>query len=208
MKRLYKILIAFGTTIVLLGIFYYFFPHVWGELVYPLDYQDSIKKYSEERGLRPNFVCAIIYTESRFHKDSVSGVGAVGLMQIMPSTGGAIAAELGEKNYSPANLYDPDTNIRYGTWYIKGLIDKYNGNTDLATAAYNAGVARADKWKDGVSPLPYETVFFIQKIRDTEAAYDKVYGNWASAPEVKKVSPFYQGINNIRDFVKSLILGF
>lgn len=207
MKRLYKILIAFGTTIVLLGIFYYFFPHVWGELVYPLDYQDSIKKYSEERGLRPNFVCAIIYTESRFHKDSVSGVGAVGLMQIMPSTGGAIAAELGEKNYSPANLYDPDTNIRYGTWYIKGLIDKYNGNTDLATAAYNAGVARADKWKDGVSPLPYETVFFIQKIRDTEAAYDKVYGNWASAPEVKKVNPFYQGINNIRDFVKSLILG-
>jgi soluble lytic murein transglycosylase len=207
MKKLSKIIIAIVTTLVILVGFYFLFPHVWGEAVYPLDYQAQIKKYSLQWGLRPNFVCAIIYTESRFHKDSVSGVGAIGLMQIMPSTGASIAQELGESGYSPDKLYDPETNIRYGTWYIKGLIDKYNGNTELATAAYNAGVGRADKWKDGVQPLPYETVFFVQKIKDTEGMYDKIYGNWALNPEVKRPNPFYQDASNIRDFVKNLILG-
>lgn len=207
MKRIFKFILVGSVTLGLLLVFYFFFPHVWGEAVYPLDYRDSIKKYSLERGLRPNFVCAMIYAESRFNRDSVSGVGAIGLMQIMPSTGASIADELGETGYSPSNLSDPDTNIRYGTWYIKGLLDKYDGNSDLATAAYNAGVGRADKFKDGVSALPYETVFFVQKIKDTEAMYDKVYGNWALEPEVKKPNPFYQGVNNIGNFVKSLILG-
>lgn len=205
MKKLIKILITVFTTLAILLIFYFFFPHVWGELVYPLDYKDSIKKYSKERGLRPNFVCAIIYTESRFHQDSVSGAGAIGLMQIMPGTGASIAQELGEANYSTDKLYDPDTNIRYGTWYIKGLIDKYNGNTELATAAYNAGVGRADKWKDGVMSLPYETIGFVQKIKNIENEYDKVYGDWALEPEVKKPNPFYQGVNNIGSFVKGML---
>lgn len=207
MKRILSFTIVGVVTLAIILGFYFFFPHVWGELIYPLDYKDSIAKYSKERGLRPNFVCAMIYAESRFNYDSTSGVGARGLMQIMPATGASIAEELGESGYSPDKLYDPDTNIRYGTWYIKGLIDKYDGNTDLATAAYNAGVGRADKFKDNVSPLPYETVFFVQKIKDMEANYDKVYGQWASEPEVKKPTPFYQGVNNIRDFVKGLILG-
>ncbi len=207
MKKLTKIILAITTTLVLLLIFYFLFPHVWGEAIYPLDYQAQIKKYSTQWGLRPNFVCAIIYTESRFHKDSISGVGAVGLMQIMPGTGASIAKELGETNFSTDKLYDSDTNIRYGTWYIKGLLDKYNGNSELATAAYNAGVGRADQWKDGVSQLPYETIFFIQKIKNTEEMYNKIYGNWAAEPEVKKPNPFYQDMGNIRDFVKGLILG-
>lgn len=207
MKRALKIIIASAITLVLLLGFYFFFPHVWGEAVYPLEYKDLIKKYSIERGLRPNFVCAIIYTESRFNRDSVSGAGATGLMQIMPGTGASIAEELGEANYSPSSLFDPDTNIRYGTWYIKGLLDKYDGNSDLATAAYNAGVGRADRFKDANMPLPYETVSFVQKIKDVEEMYNKVYGNWAAEPEIKKPNPFYQGVNNIRDFVKSLILG-
>lgn len=207
MSRLIKFLLATGATLVLILGFYFFFPHVWGEIVYPLDYKDSIRKYSTERGLRPNFVAAIIYTESHFNPDAASGVGAKGLMQIMPPTGASIAEELGETGFSADKLNDPDTNIRYGTWYIKGLLDKYDGNSDLATAAYNAGVSRADKWKDGVSPLPYETVFFVQKIKNAEEGYDKTYGNWAAEPEVKKPTPFYQGVNNIRDFVKGLILG-
>ncbi|MDZ7587461.1 MAG: lytic transglycosylase domain-containing protein, partial [Patescibacteria group bacterium] len=140
----------------LLAIFYFFFPHVWGELLYPLDYKDSIKKYSEERGLRPNFVCAIIYTESRFNPKSVSSVGALGLMQVMPGTGDSIAQEIGEKT---GDLTDPDTSIKYGTWYIKGLVDKY---------------------KDGVMALPNETTFFVQKVKSAEAMYDKVYDAWYS----------------------------
>lgn len=207
MKKLTKILLVISTFLVLVLGFYFFFPQVWGDAVYPLDYQDSIKKYALEWNVRPNFICAMIYTESRFHKDSVSSAGAVGLMQVMPSTGASIAQELGESNYSSNNLLDPDTSIRYGTWYIKGLLDKYDGNSDLAVAAYNAGSGRADAYKDGRGSLPYETVFYIQKVKDVEKMYDEVYGDWAFNPEVKKPNPFYQGIGNIKDFVKGLILG-
>ncbi|KKQ74151.1 MAG: Soluble lytic murein transglycosylase, partial [Berkelbacteria bacterium GW2011_GWB1_38_5] len=136
MKRTIKFIIVSFVTVALLAIFYFFFPHVWGEILYPLDYKDLIKKYSEERNLRPNFVAAVIYTESRFNPGSVSSVGALGLMQVMPGTGDSIAQEMGEKT---GDLTDPETSIKYGTWYLKGLSDKYNGNTDLILAAYNAG---------------------------------------------------------------------
>jgi len=205
MRKLAKFIIVSAVTVILLVVFYFFFPHVWGELFYPLDYKDSIKKYSEMRELRPNFVAAIIYTESRFNAHSTSSVGASGLMQIMPGTGQSIAEELGES--SAGNLYDPEVSIRYGTWYIKGLLDKYNGDTDLALAAYNAGVGRADKYKDEVVPLPYETVFFVQKVKNTEAMYDKIYDAWYSEVASEKKNPVSIGFTNIADYVKKLILG-
>ncbi|MFA6492713.1 MAG: lytic transglycosylase domain-containing protein [Patescibacteria group bacterium] len=204
MRRLAKFIIASVVTVVLIATFYFFFPSVWGELLYPLDYQDAIKKYSEERGLRPNFVAAVIYTESRFNPKSVSSVGAVGLMQIMPGTADSIAEEMGEKT---GDLTDPNTSIKYGTWYLKGLSDKYSGNTDLICAAYNAGVGRADKFKDGEMGLPAETNFFIEKVKNTETMYDKVYGSWYSQSQSEKKNPVSIGFSNLGDFVKQLILG-
>ncbi|MCL5406991.1 MAG: lytic transglycosylase domain-containing protein [Patescibacteria group bacterium] len=204
MRRLVKFIIVIVVTVVILGGFYFFFPHIWGELLYPLDYKDSIKKYSEERGLRPNFVAAVIYTESRFNPKSVSSVGAVGLMQIMPGTADSIASEIGEKT---GDLTDPETSIKYGTWYLKGLSDKYGGNTDLICAAYNAGVGRADKFKDGVTGLPSETTFFIQKVKNTEIMYDKIYDSWYSQSQSEKKNPVAIGFSNISDYVKKLILG-
>ena len=205
MRRLVQFIIVSVITVGLLAIFYFFFPHVWGELLYPLDYKDSIKKYSEERGLRPNLVCALIYTESRFNPRSTSAKGARGLMQIMPGTGESIAEELGEPTMG--DLYDPDVSIRYGTWYIKGLLDKYNGDLDLALAAYNAGVGRADKYKDNVMPLPYETVFFVQKVKSAEDMYNKVHNSWYSESQSEKRNPVTLGFSNLGDFVKKLILG-
>lgn len=204
MRRLAKFIIASVVTVLLIAIFYFFFPSVWGELLYPLDYQDAIKKYSEARGLRPNFVAAVIYTESRFNPKSVSSVGAVGLMQIMPGTADSIAQEMGEKT---GDLTDPNTSIKYGTWYLKGLSDKYSGNTDLICAAYNAGVGRADKFKDGNGALPAETTFFIQKVENTELMYDKIYDSWYSQSESQKKNPVAIGFSNLGDFVKRLILG-
>lgn len=205
MRRLVKFIIVSVVTVAILVIFYFFFPHIWGELLYPLEYKDTIKKYSDERNLRPNFVCAIIYTESRFNATSTSGVGAEGLMQIMPGTGKSISEELGE--ISMGDLYNPDTNVRYGTWYIKGLLDKYNGDTDLALAAYNAGVNRADQYKDNVMSLPYETVFFVQKVKGAEEMYNKVYNSWYSESQSEKRNPVAIGFSNIADYVKKLILG-
>jgi len=205
MRRWLKIIIASSVTLIFLLIFYFFFPHIWGEAIYPLEYQDSIKKYSEQWGVTPNLICAVIYTESHFNPQATSGVGAQGLMQIMPPTGRSIAEELGEPF---GNLYDPDTNIRYGTWYLKGLLEKYGGDTDAATAAYNAGVPRVDRFREGQGSLPYETTFFIQKVRSAESMYDKVYDSWYSQSESEKRNPIERGFSNIADFVKSLILGF
>lgn len=204
MRRTVKFIIVSAVTILLLAIFYFFFPNVWGELLYPLDYKDSIKKYSDARNLRPNLVAAVIYTESRFHKDSVSSAGAVGLMQLMPGTAAGIASEMGE---STGNLRDPDTNIRYGTWYLKGLLDKYDGDLDLALAAYNAGSGRADSFKDTGAALPYETVFFIQKVKGAEEMYDKVYDAWYAEVSSETRNPVALGFTNLADFVKKLILG-
>ncbi len=202
-RRLLKFIIASVVTVGLLLIFYFFFPHVWGEALYPLEYKDSIKKYAAERNLRPNFIASVIYTESRFHKDSISGAGAVGLMQLLPGTAASIASEIGEPM---GNLHDPDTNIKYGTWYLRTLMDKYKDNTDLVCAAYNAGSGRADSFKDHGTPLPFETVSFIRKVKSTEEMYDKVYDAWY-VKEENGTNPILLGFTNIAGFVRGLILG-
>lgn len=203
-RRIIQFIIISVLTIILLLGFYFFFPHVWGEAIYPLDYQDSISKYAKEKNLEPNFVAAVIYTESRFHSDSVSGAGATGLMQIMPGTAAGIAERLGEPT---GNLLDPDTNIKYGTQYLREQLDQYNNDLDLVLASYNAGGGRAVAWRLYGEALPYETVSFIAKVKNTKNMYDKVYGMWWAEPEVKRPNPFYLGIQNFQDFVKTLILG-
>lgn len=200
------ILVSILMVGILLG-FYFFYPHVWGEVLYPLNYQDEIKAASQEFGVNPNIICAFIYTESRFNADSTSGVGARGLMQVMPATAAGIASDLGDNNYSADKLYEPAMNIRYGTYYIKGLLDQYNGDLAVAAAGYNAGRSRADNWRERGMALPTETVYFIQKIQNTKKMYDEVYGDWWAQPQVNKPSPFYQGIQNFQNFAGNLIMG-
>lgn len=203
-RRLAQFIIVSIITIGLFLGFYFFFPQVWGEALYPLNYQDSIAKYAQERNLDPNLVCAVIYTESRFNFDSVSGAGATGLMQIMPATGAGIAKRLGEPM---GNLLDPDTNIKYGTTYLREQLDTYNNDLDLVLAAYNAGGGRAVAWRLYGEALPRETVGFVAKVKNTRDMYNTVYGKWWAEPTVRKTSPFYQGIQNFQNFVNDLILG-
>lgn len=203
MRRTLKFLIVSIITVLILAGFYFLFPSVWGDILYPLDYRDSIKNYSIQRNLPPNFVAAVIYDESRFHKDSVSGAGAVGLMQLMPGTAQGIATELGEPM---GDLHDPDTNIKYGTYYLKGLMDKYNNNVTLALAAYNAGSGRADQYKDSGYALPFETVSYISKVQNTQKIYEKIYGAWYIEGE-EKPNPVALGFTNAAQYIKKLILG-
>lgn len=203
MKRIVIFIIVCVVTVGLLAIFYFFFPQVWGDALYPLDYKESIKKYAIERNLHPNFVAAVIYTESRFHKDSVSGAGAVGLMQLMPGTAAGIATELGEPM---GDLFDPDANIKYGCFYLRNSMNKYNDNVDLVLASYNAGSGRADQYKDYGTALPYETVFFIQKVKGAQEMYQKIYGDWYIQGEGQE-SPVALGFTNLATYVRSLLLG-
>ncbi len=115
------------------------------ELMYPLHYRDIITSEAYRRNIDPCFVFAVIRQESIFNPNAVSPAGAIGLMQIMPNTGAAIARELGEP-FGVDTLYRQSANIRYGTFYLRKLLDQFNENEVLALASYNGGPPNAREW--------------------------------------------------------------
>lgn len=115
------------------------------EIMYPFYYSDIINSEAPRRGLDPAFVLAVIRQESVFNSAVVSRAGAIGLMQIMPATGAEIARKLGER-FSPDTLIRPSANIRYGTFYLRRLLDQFKGNEVLAIASYNGGPENAGEW--------------------------------------------------------------
>ncbi|HWG57216.1 MAG TPA: lytic transglycosylase domain-containing protein, partial [Gaiellaceae bacterium] len=119
----------------------------WYERVrYPLRYEHIIRAHAENYRLEPQLVAAVIYQESKFDPDAVSASGAVGLMQLLPSTGQGIADRTGGSAWTPDDLKNPELNIRYGSWYLRHLLDKYEDEA-LALAAYNAGQTNVDRWR-------------------------------------------------------------
>ena len=95
---------------------------------YPLEYEHVIRAYAGERDLDPALVAAVIYAESRFDPNVRSSAGAVGLMQVLPETGEFIARSTGGDDFIEADLRDPDINVRYGTWLLDHLRDRYDGD--------------------------------------------------------------------------------
>lgn len=121
-------------------------------------YQDYIEYYSEEYNLQPAFVTAIIRNESSFRRDAESSVGARGLMQMMPDTAEWIAGKLKVTDYSFDQMYDPETNIRFGCWYLGYLSRLFRGDPTLVAAAYHTGQTTVTRWlsdrsmsKDGLT---------------------------------------------------------
>ena len=109
-------------------------------------WQDEIEKYAAEYNLQPAFVTAIIRNESSFRTNAVSSVGARGLMQMMPDTAEWIAGKLNDTNYDYENLWDGETNIRYGCWYLGYLSRLFHGDAMLVSAAYHAGQTTVTQW--------------------------------------------------------------
>ena len=153
-----------------------------------MEFKSEISKYAKERGLEPSLIASIIKTESNFQEDVISSKGAQGLMQITPDTESWISEQLGETN-KPKKMLDPENNIRYGSWYIKYLIEKYDGNKNLALIAYNAGYGNVDKWiSDGkitgrfleYQSIPFkETRNYLIKTRIHSVLYKYLY-DWKS----------------------------
>jgi soluble lytic murein transglycosylase len=114
-----------------------------------MPYRDAVLKRTGEIGLDPAYVYGLIRQESRFVTDARSGVGAAGLMQVMPSTARWTARKLGIEGFSPAQLHDRDVNIAVGTGYLKMVLDDFGGSMPLAAAAYNAGPTRPRAWRNG-----------------------------------------------------------
>jgi soluble lytic murein transglycosylase len=115
------------------------------EISLPLRHEDIIRQQAAQKGLDPSLIAGVIYTESRF-RDQTSQAGAKGLMQILPSTAQFIAHRSGGTQFEVRDLANPQINISYGTWYLRYLLDRYDGNEVAAVAAYNAGHERVDEW--------------------------------------------------------------
>jgi soluble lytic murein transglycosylase len=113
----------------------------------------TIVEESRRHAIDPGLVLAVIHVESRYGAYVVSPVGAMGLMQILPSTGEALAASEGIVWWGPQTLFDPIVNVRLGVAYLKELTDRY-GNTTMALAAYNWGPGRIDRRLRRGTPMP------------------------------------------------------
>lgn len=149
---------------------------------YPLKYTDSVYRYADEYGVPRSVVLAMIKVESNFREDAVSGVGACGLMQLMPETFTWLASKLGEE-VSEDSIFHPEINIKYGVYYISMLYNDL-GNWDNVYAAYNAGKSNVLKWladdrysKDGIlTDIPFaETANHIIKLRNAREKYIELY---------------------------------
>lgn len=115
-------------------------------LRYPTPYRDMMQSYTKENQLDEAWVYGLIRQESRFISYARSGVGASGLMQVMPATAKWIAKRLGIGGFRPAMIHELNTNIQFGTHYLRYTLDQMDGQSLMATAAYNAGPGRPKRW--------------------------------------------------------------
>ena len=124
----------------------------------------------------------MIYVESRF-RDQTSHAGAKGLMQLMPATADYIAHKSGGTEFEQGDLADPQINIAYGSWYLRYLLEHYNGNTALALAAYNAGEGKVDEWwREAADRGEHFRVADHIPFPETRAYVTKVLGRAARVP--------------------------
>lgn len=206
MKKRFKLIIFISVIVMLIAAGYFAIPKYFAASVYPLEYQNEIIASSKEFNVSPNFIAAVILTESRFRPDAHSRVGAIGLMQIMPATGAGIARQLGDKDFTTAKLYEPARNIRYGTYYLKQNLDKYKGSEKLVLMHYNGGPGAVNSYRTR-GTLPRETEGFVRKVTSAESVYTNVYGTWWEPKEKFQPinNPKSKPTINIKEFWKTMI---
>ena len=144
---------------------------------YPLRYEAIVTAHARNYRLDPALLAAVIYTESRFDADAESGAGAVGLMQLLPDTAKGIALRTGGRGFTVADLYDPEINVRYGSWYLRNLLDRY-GTVRLALAAYHAGQGNVDRWRARGAGIAFpETREYVDDVLRVRRVYARVYAD-------------------------------
>lgn len=154
-------------------------------VIFPVDYWQQFQGSASRHGLDPFLVVALAAQESTFDAAIKSSAGAIGLMQIMPATGRAVARELGIKAFSATRLADPEINMAIGTEYFKDLVSRF-GHAAYALAGYNAGGHRVIRWKaerpnlpvdEWIDDIPFpETQNYVKRILGTAEDYRRLYG--------------------------------
>lgn len=152
-------------------------PDWYARMRYPLRYEHLVTGHARNYELDAALVAAVIYRESKFEADAKSRSGAVGLMQILPETAKGIALNTGGSRFQVEDLYDPEINVRYGSFYLRRLIRKYE-DVPLALAAYNAGQANVDGWIDRDAGIEFpETREYVDEVLDLRDIYARAYAD-------------------------------
>jgi soluble lytic murein transglycosylase len=154
------------------------------EFLLPLQYQGIIRQQAVDKHLDPALIAGVIYAESKFDPRAVSP-GAEGLMQIEPPTAEFLARRSGATSFRVSDLWTPSVNIAYGSYYLRYLLDEYNGNVELALAAYNGGETNVDRWLAAVRAQhrPFEiddiqfpqTRAYVEKVLQVQKEYRSTY---------------------------------
>ena len=159
---------------------------IYEQYAYPVAYEDLVLSYARQRDLEPSLVFAVICCESGFQPEAQSSVGAKGLMQLMDETFEWAQMRNGDTEFqSPTALYDPETNIRYGTLVLSLLLEEFE-HKESAIAAYHAGWGNVKEWLDNgeysqdgetLSYIPFEdTRSYVDKVLRTQEEYRRLYG--------------------------------
>ncbi len=155
------------------------------KILFPVYHRELIFRYSEKYQVDPYLIAAIIRTESKFYHRAQSKKDARGLMQISPITGKWAAEVLGIEEYSPEKLFEPETNIMVGCWYVHILGQEFGGKLENIIAAYNGGSGNVSRWlkdkrysKDGqnLDNIPFgETERYVEKVIYNYKIYSNLY---------------------------------
>ncbi|MDO8285981.1 MAG: transglycosylase SLT domain-containing protein [Rhodoferax sp.] len=146
---------------------------------FPMPFKAAVVVRASQIGLDPAYVYGLIRQESRFIMDAKSGVGASGLMQVMPATAKWTAKKIGLTNFQPHQITDRDTNIAIGTGYLKLVLDSFDGSMPLAAAAYNAGPGRPRNWRGQSGGPVLEAAIWAENVpfNETRDYVKKVLAN-------------------------------
>jgi soluble lytic murein transglycosylase len=154
------------------------FQNALEEVTLPLKHEDIIRQQAAEKDVPADLIAAVIYSESRF-RDQTSHAGARGLMQITPATARVIESLSGGQTFRFDDLSNPDINIRYGTFYLHYLIEKFGDNEIAALAAYNAGETNVAAWGGSnlsLDDIPFpETRNYVENVLEKRDEYARHY---------------------------------
>jgi soluble lytic murein transglycosylase len=160
-------------------------PKDFWRYLFPLPYRAYLLRYARVHDLDTHMVAALIRQESEFNPRARSRANALGLTQVMPGTGRQLARRVGIRRFSTGLLYQPEPNLRIGTYYLRTLLDRWGGKWEETLAAYNAGPSRPVSWitwgdfrepSEFVETVPFtETREYIQAVVRNAALYRQIY---------------------------------
>lgn len=186
---------------------------IYLNMKYPVGYNSIINKYSNEYNVDPYLIASIINVESSYNKDAISPKDAKGLMQIGPQTGKWASEELDIEDYNEEKLFDPETNIMIGSWYLDRLKGEFDGNLDHILIAYNAGSGNLNKWledeeysKDGknIINIPFkETEKYLIKVKHNYKIYSTIYKKYFN--DIDDENNYINITNNMRNIIIQLV---